>query len=95
MEIIPIQMEMVMLLQIISKMVVHLPKSQAIMVMETTIINSTSNKTAMPIIINTVEIMELHSLDKRGLHKSYSCPIISTRTNSFLQMTSICEDFID
>ena len=64
--------------------------SQIIMVMEiTTIINSTSNKMETVIIINMVETMELHSLDRKDL--LYRCPIILTRTNSFLQMTSICD----
>ena len=79
-------------LQITNKMgdLLNKNSSQIIMVMEiTTIINSTSNKMETVIIINMVETMEPHSLDRKDL--LYRCPIILTRTNSFLQMTSICD----
>lgn len=53
-----------------------------------TIINSTSNKMETVIIINMVETMEPHSLDRNDL--LYRCPIILKRT-IFLLMTSICD----
>ena len=67
--------------------------SKIIMVTEiTTIINSSSNKMETVIIINMVETMELRSLARKDLLNLYRCPIISMRMNSFLLMTSICEN---
>jgi len=83
----------VVFLQITNKMEdLLLSKSNSLIIMVmaiTTIINSTSNKMETVIIINMVETMEPHSLDRKDL--LYRCPIILRRTISFLLMTSICD----
>lgn len=86
-----------MFLQITNKMEdLLLSKSNSLIIMgmaittitTITIINSTSNKMETVIIINMVETMEPHSLDRNDL--LYRCPIILKRT-IFLLMTSICD----
>jgi len=88
-------MEVVVSLQITNKMEdLLLSKSNSLIIMAMaittiTIINSTSNKMETVIIINMVETMEPHSLDRNDL--LYRCPIILRRMISFLLMTSICD----
>ena len=85
---------MEVLLLITNIMEVHLNKNNSQITMVTvitTIINSTSNKMEMAIIINMVETMEPHSLVRNDLLNLYRCPIILMRMNNFLLMTSICD----